>query len=41
MAGARHLRAESLNRLDVSKYYVIRTVIISNISVEGYESLGS
>src|SRR5260221_5936217 len=34
--GARPFGAELLNRLDVSKYYVIRTIIISNTSVEGY-----
>ncbi len=28
--------AELLNRLDVSKYYVIRTIIIVDASVEGY-----
>jgi hypothetical protein len=28
--------AELLNRLDVSKYYVIRTIIILDASVEGY-----
>jgi len=34
-AGSRPFRAELLNRLDVSKYYVIRTIIISNSDVEG------
>jgi hypothetical protein len=41
VTGLGHLKDELLNRLDVSKYYVIRTIIISDISVEGYESLSS
>jgi hypothetical protein len=32
---SRQFAAALLNRLDVSKYYVIRTIIILNISVEG------
>jgi hypothetical protein len=40
-AGGRPFGAELLNRLDVSKYYVIRTIIILNASVEGMESLSS
>jgi hypothetical protein len=34
-ASSRPFGAELLNRLDVSKYYVIRTIIILNMSVEG------
>jgi hypothetical protein len=34
LAGSHHLGAELLNRLDVSKYYVIPTIIILNATVE-------
>jgi hypothetical protein len=34
--GGRPFGAELLNRLDVSKYYVIRTIIILDTTVEGY-----
>ena len=34
VTGLGHLEDELLNRLDVSKYYVIRTIIILDVTVE-------